>query len=271
MEFTVYYKYTKDWIPPRCRKPRPGLFEGSMTARIAETSEKDAPVAAIVWDHGHNPVTKDFELHPIDVRWHGGRFWVEAAPVNENFSYMPNCYTIQDVVSRVSHEGYAYRSSHSVGDVEQEIRDFCDEWLIIDGSPWHFVGEPRYVVQTFGLGHNHGGTSWFVDTMYNGNIAKEAYFNANDFEGMVEHYFDVALGRGDTRDAHRHATELAEGTGYEYIDVKIPDAFTCNPGMEHGDGDPFMNELYKMTSGTGSAFESGLLVMATVAKELRDA
>ena len=58
----------------------------------------------------------------------------------------------------------------------KKYQEAAKRYLIVDGSVWLRCGEPRYVVNTFGLGHNHGGTGLFVEEFYNSNISNTNYF-----------------------------------------------------------------------------------------------
>ena len=145
-------------------------------------------------------------------------------------------------------------------------REAAGQFLVVDGAPWRACGEPRYVVQTFGLGHNHAGTSVFVEWSYNPNIAASRYYNANDRVAMQEGFRRVALGRGDTDSVPAYEGRVAAGTD-ERIEVLIPWAFTCDPASEHGSGDEFLNGLESLAAGACGVFEAGLLALAFTAKE----
>lgn len=114
--------------------------------------------------------------------------------------------------------------------------------------------EPRYVVQTFGLGHNHGGTSLFIAEYYNSNIGKDRYFNAMQREEAIAYGKYVAMRRGDTRDVDRIGQR-------EWIDVMMPEMVKVNPNRQHGNGDAFQNDMENLIEHSDSAFEAGLLCM----------
>ncbi len=278
MRFEVNYKYTKDWIPPRCRKPRPGTFNDTITVEIKEVAASEAPWACVI--HGHRRYFDEYPYNPI--RYYGGKFYERAMTdmYIDRKHYATDSYgnrywwcdyetericqrrgmTIDDMVMDVRwiHGWIDHRDKP---EVVSEIEGQASKYLIVNGEVWHEIGEPMYEIATFGLGHNHGGTSWFVEHHYNENVSKERYFNANDFETMVDRFFSIALGRGDTESAHRMANELADGDVWNYIDVLMPEVFEHDPQAEHGDGDEFMNMIDSITSGAGSAFEAGLLAM----------
>lgn len=77
------------------------------------------------------------------------------------------------------------------------------QYLLVDSVLYKQIAEPLYVVQTFGLGNNHGGTGLFVDYGRNPNISKDWYFSALDGDKAVEFANHVAKERGDTNDIGR--------------------------------------------------------------------
>ena len=89
-----------------------------------------------------------------------------------------------------------------------------------------------YVVNTFGLGHNHGGTGFFIEYHYNPNIPNINYFNALQRKEAIEYGKKVAAGRGDT--------DSIPGLGdHEIIEVLMPEMVKRNPQKDHGGGNPF--------------------------------
>ena len=285
MKFTVNYMYTKDWIPPRCRKPRPGTFEDSIEVEVAEIRASDAPWACVVYSgHDVTPmrhydgkfykratrhVDYGFKLSSWDIDSYGKSYvWCKYDSHRTN---QVIGMSVEDMVEDVSYkcEWYSHRSAL---DNINAIKESAARYIVVNGEPWKECGEPMYEIATFGLGHNHGGTSWFVQDSYNSNVSKTRYFNACDFDHMVERFFEIALGRGDTDDAHRHAAELARGLVreghycYGFIEVIDPSVFMRNPQVEHGDGDPFLNMLYDITENSDNATEAGLLAMAAALK-----
>lgn len=288
MRFEVNYKYEKYWIPPRCRKPRPGVFEGTIMVEVPEVSATDAPWACVV--HGHR---RYFDEYPYNaLRHYNGRFYERAmtdmhidrkryAKDSYGDRYWWCDYETEHISQRRGMSinemmrDVRQQTSWSMGrdepDVILDIEECAGRYLIVNGEVWRECGEPMYCIYTFGLGHNHGGSSLSVDYYYNSNISHKRYFNANDFEDAINSFFETALGRGDTESAHFKAEELRKGEVWNHIEVIDPTAFKRNPETEHGDGDPFMNGIYALTSGVGSALEAGLLVMASVAKEIGNA
>ena len=76
-------------------------------------------------------------------------------------------------------------------------------YLVIDGDLYVLTEEPRYLINVFGMGNNHGGTGLFCEYAYNTNIPKESYFSALQGEEAVAYANLVAEKRGDTKDIGR--------------------------------------------------------------------
>lgn len=73
-----------------------------------------------------------------------------------------------------------------------------------------------YNVTIFGLGHNHGGTGFFIEYHYNPNISSKNYFNALEREKAITYGKQIALNRGDT--------DSIEGMGeHDIIEVLMPE------------------------------------------------
>ena len=127
---------------------------------------------------------------------------------------------------------------------------------------WIECGEPRYVYNTFGLGHNHGGTGLFIEQHFNPNIPNTHYFSALERDRAIEAAVDAAMRRGDDQSVEGIRT-------CEEIEVLIPEAVKVNPMQQHGEGDPFLNSLNALTEGSDSVMEAGILAMAFTAKEIK--
>lgn len=143
--------------------------------------------------------------------------------------------------------------NHMIEMARKETR----QYLLVDGELYKRTAEPRYVVNTFGLGHNHGGTGMLCEYYYNTNISKDNYFSALDGEKAVAYANKVAAGRGDTKDV---------GKFKPFIVCHMPEIVKVKPKKQHGNGDNFLNDCEKVICGADSAFEAGLLVMAMAMK-----
>ena len=195
-----------------------------------------------------------------DVRFFDGRFFRRVK--NREFVCGGKGYaTAKDLQDHIESMMYGYHCGRNFEEQAKEAQSCADAFLFVEKEVWRECGEPRYEVCTFGLGHNHGGTSAFVQFGYNGNIPYCNYFNANQKTEAIAYADKIASERGDTKSVGR-CFDFAD------IDILMPDVFTCDPKKEHGNGDPFMNSLEEMIRSTDSANEAAILTMATCAKKL---
>ena len=146
-------------------------------------------------------------------------------------------------------------------ELQNIILNKSTRYIIFDNKVWKKCGEPMYVINTFGLGHNHGGTGFFIEYYYNDNIPNTNYFNALERDKAIAYGKSIAARRGDTKSI--------EGMGdRDIIEVLMPEMVKRNPKLEHGDGDPFLNSIEDMISGTKSSTEAGLLTIAMTCSQL---
>lgn len=123
------------------------------------------------------------------------------------------------------------------------------------------TGEPRYTIYTLGLGHNHGGTDLSIDFEYNGNLGKDRYFRADQFVKATNAALKIATDRGDTESAE-HIKQIAKSKKSRYIEIIDSSAVQLHPTEEAGDGDPFLNGLESVISGSPDKLTAGLGVLA---------
>lgn len=231
----VLFSYTEKIIPKRCRLARPVQFEdGSVTVSIPMVSKKDAPVAIIknrCWN----------QVKPISYRWWGGKLWTMSS-----YESLPEQFDLNDNhASAINHSfGYYESCFYSVSKKERikGIRAAAAKHLIIDGVYYERAGEPRYVVMTFGLGRNHGGTSLSCGHHYNPNIGKSQYFSLLQLDQAIALATKTANARGDDKSLP---------ITYETFQVLIPEAIKVNPRKQHGNGCAFINSLNALSEAVG--------------------
>ncbi len=257
MEIQIEYQYQEAYLPSkRHRKPRLRDASGVMTVEVPEIAKASAPIAFLVHE-----ISKD---KPTDFRLWNGQLWKPVLWRERRAraeGLYPVAALIKDIQCRMPYFSALVKNPIGKDPVEQAKRQYAERHVIIDGIVYEQTKEPQYVVMTFGLGHNHGGTSMFVEQEYNPNICKDRYFNALEREQAVELAKNIAISRGDTNDLSRIETTCN-------IEVLIPEAVHCNPQKEHGDGDPFLNKLYAVTKGSSSTIEAALLAMAILNKDI---
>lgn len=131
------------------------------------------------------------------------------------------------------------------------VRDETKTFLLVDGELYKQTTEPRYVVMTFGLGHNHGGTALMVTNYYNGNIRKDNYFSALQGDEAVAYANKTAKARGDTDDVGKFEKQIV---------VHLPELVKVKPNKQHGNGNKLLNSMEDIVESSDSPAEAGLLV-----------
>ncbi len=256
MYIKIPYKYTEQVIPKRCRKPRPTMFDGEISLSIHEVTGEEAPVA--IRQHTKTFKEDGYEPTVIEYRcWHQQLWVVDSF---NRFSHGP--YEIQTAQQFTQDpwplaKGPRYSSYKSQQENRRELMAWARSILFISGTRWRRSGEPRYVIMTFGLGHNHGnpGTSLSSDNNYNPNISNSRYFRIDQHDKALETAIAIAERRGDDmaipfiKDSH------------DTFDILIPEAIHLNPDKEHGSGDPFINKLEGMIEGSPSKEIAGIMVL----------
>ena len=277
MKLQIEFFYDQDYLPTSRHKiARKRSVEGSVTVNIKEPLISQFPVAFIIHDYQsvqpdmHSYLDYDsnkceYRMFSEEIRAYNGKLYkpvrvTHGAAISTVFE-MPSF--LQRQLENVAPEKYYATnefSEHSVvlcSNIEQKkkaIRSKAKEFLSFYGIIWELCSEPRYLVCTFGLGHNHGGTGFFIEYHYNPNIPARNYFTALQREKAIEYGKKVAWNRGDTKSV--------DGFGEnDYIEVLMPEMVKLNPLKEHGEGDAFLNQLETITDHSESALEAGLLVM----------
>lgn len=201
--------YSRYEIPPRCRTERWVEHQVQATGTLRSVSSQEAPLAfeispQVGWASGKSLRTFDGQLYePIS---HGTYYARSIVP--DGRLGTPLTLDDDELRSALEHNPYLERA-HSTAESDEtwaaKLQEHLDRFLLVDGQAYRHVGEPRYVVMTFGLGRNNGGTSLFVETEDNSNIAADSYFRADQFEQARDYAIQVAQSRGDTVDAGRLA------------------------------------------------------------------
>lgn len=269
MLFNIEFWNMEKYLPTkRHRVLRTRYVKNSVDVEIKEATEPEFPVAFIVKDfdywrdeEGKEP---EYKMCSTEIRTYNGKLWRAARYceyVYGAIGWMPVSYIKISIEDHAPYwrGGDEFTESSIIKESDYEacrdnILTKADDYIIFDGKVWRPCGEPMYVINTFGLGHNHGGTGFFIEYHYNPNISKNNYFNALEREKAIAYGKKVAANRGDT--------DSIEGIGkYDMIEVLMPDMVTKNPQKEHGDGDSFMNSVEEMICGTDSSMEAGLLAI----------
>ena len=248
MKTEISFGYKESYLPtPRCRKLRYRGAQDKIEVEIEEVKSRKAPIVFIV---------KEYD-RANEYRFYNNKLWVKMR-WNEAHSGKDGLMPLNELHWYIYNQSYSWQDRESV---IKNIKKSTERYLIIDSVVYKESGEPRYCINTFGLGHNHGGTGVFVDTFYNSNISKDRYFNANNRKDMLKKAKETALNRGDT--------ESIQYLNNSKIVVIKPELVKCNPQVEHGDGDEFINQIESMVNLSSSSAEAGLFAMALALKSMR--
>lgn len=260
MKVKVWIKYEESVIPPRCRKPRYVEKEEYITRTLKEVPMSELDLAFEVQSYyGKGKIFA-----------YKNRLWTRAKLiVNETIAEEYGFKTALDELlwgfehsSRFFRDEFDRKYGGKPTDrdsVVKAVRDVLAKYMVVDGELFERTAEPRYVINTFGLGHNHGGTGLFVEYGYNTNIRKENYFSALDGDAAVAYANKIAARRGDTNDI---------GKFHKMIVVYRPDLVKVNPKRQHGDGNPLLNTMEGIISETKDPVLSGLLCIAAAKAEI---
>ncbi|MCF5381974.1 hypothetical protein GIW05_00360 [Pseudomonas syringae] len=222
MELTVNYSYIDQIVPPRCRTPRPQRFaDGVKVLFIREVTCDQAPIAII---GGAAERTESEAVDTIAYRWFEGRLWTDG-PVSYCSRRGTDIYPVLNTSLNLVHDrsvlidtqlGIYICVHEGKKAISEHLQACAHDWLIIDGQLHRPAPEPMYVVMTFGLSCNHGGTALMTSDFLNPNIRPEAYFSLMEIQQARDYTLKVAEGRGDTE-------KVSTDPGYK-VQVLIPAA-----------------------------------------------
>lgn len=229
MQFKVEFAYTAFEVPPRCRNPRRVTKVSSMVVEIREVSGDQAPVAIVA--HAKERDASCLAPSKVEYRFtddrlwtkvntdhgcarsqsRGGNDWEYVLPESEACAgdalpvivvYRRDNSTPTQLYNANTLHGVYFQRNESEQEVREALTAWANDGLIIDGVYYRTAPEPRYVVMTFGLACNHGGTSVMVDDHHNTNISAERYFPATWLASAQATAQQIAADRGDTTSLH---------------------------------------------------------------------
>ncbi len=280
MKIDVDYYYTQKFLPTkRHKKIRKRQIKDTISVSVTELTADVFPVVFIVHDmrsvqegmasyEDYRSDKCDFCMFSEEIRTYKGKLY---KPVR--ITHGAAISTVFEDKSYVIHNlEWMARRDWSVDDgnefsensviknenkkeVRQMLRNAAKHYIYFDGKFWSVCGEPRYNITTFGLGHNHGGTGFFIEYEYNHNIPNDNYFSALQREEAIAYGKAVALARGDT--------ESIDGMGDDsVIDVLMPEMVKVNPKRQCGTGGEFMNVMESVIRNSSSQAEAGIMCIA---------
>lgn len=280
MLFNINFWHRQKYLPTkRHRKLRERYVKNNFDVEIKEVTKEEFPVAFII--HDYKAIYKDTKYYEGFEKNSDFRMFSEEIRTYDRSLYLPVrithgaaislCFEPLNYIKEYLEDFEPYWKGGEdftedsiikedyINDCKEHILRKSKDCIIYDGKVWKVCTEPMYVINTFGLGHNHGGTGFSITYNYNCNISKNNYFNALEREEAITYGKEVAANRGDTKSIDKIGK-------FDNIEVLMPEMVKRNPQKEHGDGDTFINSLENMINNTDSSMEAGLLAMAMCMK-----
>lgn len=272
VEYPAEFRFKEEYIPPRCRKPRFRETQSQTMVKIPVVEAAEAPVAMYHMDGLASCSTR----HRKEYRWYNGNLYEreKILAFNDDGSLYRTMQTVSNLKAAIrkiflSREprDEQWHPVHTLEEAKAAIQREYDKYLLIKfggrTQVWSLIGEPRYCICTFGLGHNHGGigTSLGIENQFNPNIGKERYFDALHWKEAKAEAMRIAKCRGDTN-SFKYIRKA------EKIKVLIPEAVTVNT-EDAGEGNPFINKLNAITEVGSDALTTGLLAIAITDAEIK--
>ena len=262
VDIDVTFRYSEPYLPtPRCRKYRYRPAKDTTTYSIPLFQRKDAVLAFRriegFCEHEH---IKEYYAY-------GGYLWTRRKGY---CSGEMSWATREDMEKHIQYKftesihdpkTYAIVSDHDECVAAIQNTQMGALMETEDGEFWAMeeVGEPVYVVMTFGMGHNHDSTALSVQESYNSNIPYTRYFNALQKDEAVAEAKRIALARGDTNSIPRIPSR------WDNIEVLAPELVKRNPAADYGGaGDKFTNRLEAMFEKSNSVAESTAMTVAVL-------
>lgn len=255
MKIRTWIKYEESYLPPRCRKLRYRECEDYVNVNLKEVDSNELQLA--FEDNSYSSKGK--------IYFYKGKLYCKAK--------MPSMSIVEDLRKEGNkidtpldyliwcnencstyfffHWDRERGEDTSREAVVRKARNGVKGYILVDGELYIQSAEPRYVINTFGLGHNHGGTGMFCEYHYNPNIRKDNYFSALQGEEAVAYANYVASRRGDTKDV---------GKFKPFIICYMLELVKVKPNKQHGDGNKLLKDIEGMICNTDSSAENSYFV-----------
>jgi hypothetical protein len=229
----VLFTYREDVIPKRCRIPRAELrLDGELLVEIPSLPAADVPVALVA----SGIRLTDGVKWSVCYRWFRGRMWVDintgqdGSPeprhvrgTNYHWPEIPDQIDLRRQHHNENHE-MGYLGPFAVGtreETEASIRDWANNFILVDHVCHRPTFERSYQIATFGLGKNHGSTALF-STPAGGNGRE---FSLLERDRALAEATRVAQSRGDTQSL---PMDVNGGINWE---VLMPEVLTVPTGL----------------------------------------
>ena len=201
MKIKTWIKYEEKYIPARCRKPRYEEKEDYIFAELKEVPKEKLKLAFEDKSRGGAG----------EIYHYNNKLWSKAKrnpSIGNLYNGKPSA--LNDLIYAYQKSSKFFRLSYDreilgidtsreavIADVEKELK----KYILVDGELLTITSEPIYLIMTFGIGNNHGGTGLFVAYCDDIKAVSEQYaFSALESDMAIECANNIAKRRGDTDD-----------------------------------------------------------------------
>ncbi len=194
--------YEPNVVPPRARKPRTVERELDLELTVPIVSDEDAPVAISF---------EGDQFTPGEYRAYNGELYVKGRT------------SVDDIKSIFEGYGGAQSNEETEAGVAMDMQTQANGLLVLGDEVWHKADEPVYVVNTYGLGGNHGGTGLSIDSVGRyrrpgGGPVGDNVFPLDQRDAAIAAAIKTAEDRGDTQSVER----LRDAPVVELNDAFVP-------------------------------------------------
>ena len=197
MKTKITIEYTEMVTPQRCRKARPQEGKTEITVNIREVSAEHAPVAFIVAEY-HCELRK--------VRLYKGKLYRQVQDRREDWRVARKNpkripMRINQTADKVDWQctlKHGCLRHKTLAENTKSAKKQAANHIVVDGEAYERTGEPYYCVTCFGLGHNHGGTSFTVGWADSHNRQTLWGLSPIDKQAAIDRAVVIALSQGDT-------------------------------------------------------------------------
>lgn len=241
MKFNIDFYYEEKYLPTKRHKNlRRRYVKSSADVEVKELTENEFPVAFVVhtldYVYTEDEVCSELQVVSSEIRTFAGNLYkaiLFSEVSSRKAGWMPPAFFSKFLWGHVPTfkfgEDFTENSLIVSSDRDEELaalQGMADQYLLYDDKIWKQCREPIYVVQTFGLGCNHGSTALFVRNAHNDDeTSGECYFNALQRDQAIAYGKQLAKERGDTNSIER----IRCG---DSIDVLMPEMVKCDPQKE---------------------------------------
>lgn len=202
MNIKTWFKYEEAYLPPRCRKNRYRECEEYIDIPLAEVTMDDLKLA--FEDNSYGGREKIYYCAANDSLWTKARMRDICSGGEKEHGYNTPLEALiwwrkhgsQFFVFDYDRVHYGIDTSRA-GVINKAKKDM-GRYLVVDGELYIKTSVPYYVIMTFGLGRNHGGTGLFVDYGFH-----QMDYDALHGKKAVANAIRIAERRGDTESVPR--------------------------------------------------------------------